>query len=113
MVISVTSIKLRKLWYFFILSYLGLKIQREIKTRPGFIKMKNTGFGYLHYTLSVWENETEAKNFSRSGQHLEAMRSGKKLATEVRVYTFQSEEIPDWKEAKALLLEHGRVISYQ
>lgn len=113
MIITITSIKLRKLRYFFILSYLGLKIQLGIKSKEGFIKMKNTGFGYLHYTLTAWENAEDTKEFARSGEHVEAMKWGKKLATEVRVYTFETEEIPDWKQAKELVFEKGRIISFE
>jgi hypothetical protein len=113
MIITVTSIKLRKLWYFFILSYFGLKIQRQTKINQGFIKMKNTGFGYWHYTLSAWESEQDMKNFARSGEHLEAMKNSKKLSTEIRVYTFQGEEFPAWKEAKKLLFKKGRVIPFR
>ena len=114
MVVTITSIKLRKLWYFFILSYLGLKVQLGIKSKKGFLKMKNTGFGYLHYTLTVWESEADMKDFARSsGEHLEAMNWSRKLATEVRAYTFETNEIPDWSEAKRLVLEKGRVISFE
>lgn len=113
MTVTITSIKLRKLWYFFILSYLGLKVQLGIKSNKGFIKMKNTGFGYLHYTLTAWESEEDMKNFARSGEHLEAMKWSKKLATEVRAYTFQTNELPDWKQAKNLVFEKGRIISFK
>jgi heme-degrading monooxygenase HmoA len=112
MVITITSLKLRHWWGFFKLSLWGLKIVRQTKTQKGFVEMKNTGFGYLHFTLSVWESEADAKNFARSGAHLEAMRESRKLATEIRIYTFQGEKIPDWKEAKRLLRERGKVFSF-
>ena len=74
--------------------------------------MKNTGFGCLHFTLSQWETAADAKNFARSGAHLEAMKDSAKLATEIRIYTYESEKIPDWTNAKRLLFERGRVISF-
>lgn len=113
MTVTITSIKLRKLRYFFILSYLGLKVQLGIKSKTGFIRMKNTGFGYLHYTLTAWESEKDMKDFARSGEHREAMRWSRKLATEVRAYTFEAEELPDWKTAKELVFEKGRVVSFE
>ena len=80
--------------------------------QKGFIEMKNRGFGYLHFTLSVWDSETDAKNFARSGAHLEAMKESWKLATEIRIYTFRGEKIPDWRKAKRLLNESGKVFSF-
>lgn len=74
--------------------------------------MKNTGFGYLHFTLSVWENEEAMKTFARSGKHLEAMKASREIAAEIRTYTFRSEQIPDWKEAKTLLVEKGKAIIF-
>jgi heme-degrading monooxygenase HmoA len=113
MIVTITSIKIRKLWHFFILSYLGLKVQLGIKSKAGFIEMKNTGFGYLHYTLTAWESAEDMKNFAPSGEHLEAMKRGEKIASQVRVYTFETEHVPAWKEAKKLVLEKGRIISFE
>lgn len=112
MIITITSLKLRHWRGFFKLSLWGLKISRQAKTQKDFIEMKNTGFGYLHFTLSVWESEEGLKNFARSGAHLEAMKESRNLATEIRIYTFQSEQIPDWQEAKRMLFENGKVILF-
>ena len=112
MVITITSLKLKHWWDFFKLSLWGLRIVRQTKTQKGFIEMKNTGFGYLHFTLSVWETEADVKNFARSGAHLEATKQSQKLATEIRIYTFRSEEMPNWKEAKRMVFERGKVYSF-
>lgn len=113
MVITVTSIRLKRLWLFFKLTYLAMHVVRQMKGQAGFIKMKNTGFGYWHYTLSVWESEAHAKSFARAGAHLQAMKAGPTIATEVRICTFQSDHIPTWKEAKQLVMERGKVTHYQ
>ena len=112
MIISVTSIKLRKLWYFFRLSLHGIKVVRQTKNQKGFIQMKNTGFGYYHYTLSIWETKEDVKNFSKSGAHLEAMKESKAIATEIGIYTYDTDKIPNWNEAKELVKEKGRVLKY-
>jgi hypothetical protein len=112
MVITITSLKLRHWWGFFRLSLRGLKILRQTRSQKGFIEMKNTGLGYLHFTLSAWESEADAKNFARSGAHLEALKESRRLATEIAIYTFRGERLPDWKAAKRLLAEHGRVIAF-
>jgi hypothetical protein len=112
MTITITSIRLKSLWHFFKLSYLGLQIVRQTKNLKGFIEMKNTGAGYLHYTISCWQHEEDTKFFARSGVHLDAMKQAAKISTEVRIYTFVSEEMPDWKEAKRLVMENGKVFTY-
>jgi hypothetical protein len=40
------------------------------------------------------------------------MKSSKKLAPEIRIYTFESEQAPDWKEAREMLFEKGKAISF-
>lgn len=112
MIVTVTSLKLRSLFGFFRLSWNGLQISRQAKSQPGFLRMKNTGAGYLHFTLTAWKDEAALKAFSRSGAHLAAMKQAKTLAQEVRVHTYTSEQFPTWTEAKRLLSEKGRAISY-
>lgn len=112
MIVSITSLRLRSRFGFFRLSWNGLKISLQARRQPGFIQMKNTGSGYLHYTLSAWANEEDVKRFSRSGAHLEAMKNARTLAKEIRIHTFEADAIPDWKDAKSLIERNGRAIPY-
>ena len=112
MTITITSLKLKSLWNFFSLSLYGLKISRQAKRQKGFIKLKNTGAGYLHYTMTCWEQEEDAKLFARSGAHLDAMKDASKIASEVRIYTFSGKQMPSWKEAKVLVMQKGKAFSY-
>lgn len=113
MVIVVTSIQLRSAWQFFSLSNHGRKIQGQAKGSPGFIRMKNTGWGRLHHTLSAWESAEAMHKFARTGQHLASMRESAKLATEIRTYSYEADDLPGWKEAKQLLLERGKVLHFK
>lgn len=112
MIIVVTSLRLRKLWHYFKMTYLAMHIMRQLKAQKGFVSMRNTGFGYMHYTLSVWESEEEMKRFARSGAHQEAMKRSRTISTEIGTYSYQSDQAPDWKEAKRLLFENGKFISF-
>ena len=112
MVITITSLRLRHWWDYFRLSLWGLKISQQAKKQKGFLAMRNTGFGYLHFTLSAWKSAADVENFARSGAHLEAMKQSRSLATEIRIYTFTAQEIPDWADAKKRLFEYGRVFSF-
>lgn len=109
MLISITYIKLKKLRYYFRLSLWGLKITRQASASPGLIKQKNTGFGYHHYTLSVWQSAEEMKSFSVSGIHSDAIRHSAEIGSEFRFYTYKSDSVPGWKEAKELIKTKGRL----
>lgn len=112
MIIVVTSLRLRKLHGFFKLSWNGFKITLQARKQPGFVRMKNTGFGYTHFTMSAWQTEEDAKAFAHSGPHLEAMKKSGQIATEIRVYKYPANQLPGWAEAKSLVLEKGRVFSF-
>lgn len=112
MIVTVTSIQLRSVWGFFRLSLFGLKIMGQLKTEQGYVKMLKTGSGKLHYTLTVWQSEADMKRFARTGEHLAAMKAGKALASETRSYSYETDTIPAWPEAKRLLMEQGKVVSY-
>jgi hypothetical protein len=111
MTITITSIRLRSVWYFFKLSWHGLKISLQVRKVPGFIKLKNTGFGYLHYTISAWESKELMQQAMREGAHGKAIKKSAGLATEIVSYTYESEEFPSWKVAKDLI-QQGKVIQY-
>jgi hypothetical protein len=113
MYVTVTSLKLRSVWGFFKLSLFGLKISQQAKVEKGFIAIKNTGFGLLHYTLTQWQTEEDLKRFARTGQHQIAMKESMKLATEIRTYTYASETMPDWTTTKKLLNEKGKLLTFK
>ena len=103
MTITITAVRLRRLWHFFPLTWHGFKITMQTRKSSGFIKMKNTGMGYWHYTMTAWESEEAMKNFMRSGAHGQAMKDSAKLATTIGSYTYEGEDFPTWKEAKELV----------
>lgn len=113
MIVSMTSIVLKSPWYFFKLSYFGLRITLQLKKQDGFLKIKNTGFGRHHYTLTSWENAEDMKRFVPTGAHLEAMKRTASIAEEVRTLTVERDTLPTWKEAKAMLAEKGKVTRYK
>lgn len=113
MIVTLTSIRLKSVWYFLKLSWFGLKISQQAKRQAGFIHLKNTGFGYWHFTYSAWQNENAMKEFTRSGAHLEAMKKSALLAEEIRTYTYETDLLPTWQDAKVLLLNKGKVLRYR
>jgi hypothetical protein len=111
-IVTVASLRLRSLFGFFPLAYTALGIVKQIRESKGFIRMRNTGFGYLHHTISMWEAEADSRAFAHSGAHAEAMRKAAKLAEEIRVLTYAAETAPAWAEAKRRVAAEGRVYAY-
>lgn len=64
---------------------------------------RTSGVLVNHYTVSLWSDEKSMKKFARSGAHQKAMKDVKNIATEVKVYTYKSDRLPDWTKAKRLL----------
>ncbi|MBL7542189.1 MAG: hypothetical protein JNL11_00150 [Bdellovibrionaceae bacterium] len=112
MIITITSLRLRSFWGFFKLSWYGLQISLQARKQPGFIRMKNVGFGYNHFTMSAWDSIESAQTFARSGAHLLAIKQSSQLATEVRVLTYTASQFPSWAEAKQRVQLEGRVHLY-
>lgn len=79
----------------------------------GFRQFRKTGLGLLHYTLSAWESEEDVKRFARTGAHLEAMRTSARIASEIRTYTFESNRMPGWREAKQRLQAEGKLLVFK
>jgi hypothetical protein len=61
--------------------------------------------------MTLWSNEQEMREFASSGAHLEAMKTSKEIAKEIRSITIDAEQLPDWKTAIELL-SNGKVIRY-
>ena len=113
MFVSVTSLRLKSFLAFLKLSWHGLKISQQAKDEAGFIKMKNSGFGKLHFPLTQWKTEEDLKRFARSGNHLNAIKVSAKLATEIKTYTYSPDSFPSWSEAKAQLNKNGKVLEFR
>lgn len=113
MIVTVTSIRLRSLWKYFRLIRFSFKVTLQARKQSGFIRFKNTGWGYMHYTLTTWESITSMQQFARSGAHVKAMKASKELGTEIRTYTYESDAMPAWPEAKKLLHERGKVLTFR
>ena len=113
MIVTITSLRLKRFWGFFKLSWYGFKINKQARREKGFVKMKNTGFGKLHYTISQWQSEDDLKRFARSGAHLKAMKESSQLASEIITYSFPSENFPSWGDAKVRLQENGKRLEFK
>ena len=110
MKVTITSIELKGPLKFFVLSSQALKIIRQLKA-TNCKDFKKRGFWTKHYTMTLWNDEQELKDFAKSGAHLEAMKISSNIAKEIRTLTIDSDTLPKWNEAKALL-EKGKVYTF-
>lgn len=102
MKLTITYIELKGPFKFFLLSKRALAIIRQLKT-TNCNSFKKTGVWTKHYTMTLWNSETELKDFAKSGAHLTAMKKSSEIAKEIKTLTLDAEHLPSWVEAKKML----------
>lgn len=107
---TITSIELRGPLKFFALSSKALGIIKQLRATQC-REFKKRGFWTRHYTMTLWNNESELKDFARSGAHSKAMKSSKVLAKEIRTITIDTDTLPSWAEAMKHL-ENAKVLKF-
>jgi hypothetical protein len=107
---TITSIELKGPLKFFALSANALNIIKQLKA-TNYKDFKKRGIWTKHYTMTLWNNESELKEFAKSGAHLEAMKKSKQIAKEIRTITIDTDTLPSWDEAKKLL-ENAKVFTF-
>ncbi len=99
---TITSIELKNPLQFFRLSYMAMKILQQLK-KTDCIELKKRGIWTKHYTMTLWKNEEDLKQFARSDAHFKAMKESARIAKEIRTITIDTDVLPSWAEAKKLL----------
>ncbi len=107
---TITSIELKGPLKFFALSSKALGIIRQLKA-TNCKEFKKKGVWTKHYTMTLWNNEAELREFAKSGAHLEAMKVSSQIAKEIKTITIDTTTLPNWDEAMKLL-ENGKVFKY-
>ena len=110
MKLSITYIKLRSVFHLFTLISNSGKMIAEL---PDYncLGHKISNSFLEHYTMTLWENESDLYNFVKSDLHLKMMKRSGQLASQVRTITIDENQLIDWKEAKKIILK-GKVINY-
>ena len=110
MKLSITYIELKGPFYFFSLSTKSYKILKQLKS-TSCKSYKSIGFWTRHYTMTLWDDEKEMREFVKSKAHVEAMKTSAEIAKEIKVLTIDSEMLISWKEAKKLLKKMPNVLN--
>lgn len=111
MIATITYLELKSPFKFFALSRKALDIVNQVK-KTNAIAYKSTGFWTKHYTMTLWQNHQEMREFAMSGAHKESMKHSAKIAKEIRTYTFETESLPSWSKAKSLIMAEGKVLNF-
>lgn len=102
MKLIITCIELRSPFSFFALSRMALDISRQLK-KSRCVQFRKKGFWTKHYTMTLWQNEEDMREFAHSGDHLKAMKVAGTLAREIRTVALTVDELPKWDRAIGLL----------
>lgn len=105
--ISITGLKPKGLFSFFRFWCLAIPSFEQARKAKGiqFCEVKRIqGF---QCTLTAWESREAMLDYMRSGVHLKAMKAFHQIATG-RTFGYESQTIPTWNEAFALLQEQGK-----
>ncbi len=105
--ISITGLKPKGILSYFRFWTLAIPSFRQAQTAKGNLFCEVKRVNGFQCTLTAWENKEFMFDFMRSGTHLRAMKSFHKIATG-KTFGFESDKIPSWEEAFALLEEKGK-----
>ncbi len=109
MIVVITSLELKNPFHFFF-SYKAMFVVKQLKSSSS-KQFKSTGFWTKHYTMSLWDNANDMKEFAHSGAHAEAMKASKTMAKEIWTRSLEMDHLPSWSAAKALLKD-GKVLRF-
>jgi hypothetical protein len=107
MYISLTQLKPKGIVNFFRFWALAIPTYRQAETSNGNLSVTAKRIKGSQCTITSWESRDVMLAFMRSGTHAKAVKSFHKIATG-RTYGYESEQLPTWSEAMALLKEKGK-----
>jgi hypothetical protein len=105
--ISITGLKPKGLRGFIKFWTLAIPSFGEAKSAKGNLFSAVKKINGYQCTLTAWENREMMLVFMKNGVHLKAMKSFHSIATG-RTYGYESNTIPNWKEAYSLLESKGK-----
>ena len=108
MYISLTGLKPKGFVAYFRFWLLAIPSFRQAHTAPGILHSQVKKVKEYQCTITAWESRELMLNFMRSGAHLKAMKAFHQIATGP-TYGYESESIPSWEQAYALLMEKGKM----
>lgn len=107
MYISLTGLKPKGFFAYFRFWLLAIPSFRQAQTALGNLHCDVKKVQEYQCTITAWESKDAMLNYLRSGAHLKAMKAFHQIATGP-TYGYESDTIPSWEGAYALLMEKGK-----
>ncbi|MEP2025676.1 MAG: hypothetical protein ABJH98_04220 [Reichenbachiella sp.] len=109
MYVSITRLKLKSIWLLPRFARQSNKAAQQAKAAPGNLKVKlsNRWFRYF-YTITHWNSKQAMQQFMINGDHKEAMQHWNKYASEVKAHGYETDQPPNWKDARLIMENEGR-----
>ena len=105
MLISITELHIKNLWRLPLFMKFASLSAKQSQSAKGNIKT-TISLGWMRgYTITAWENIDSMMQFRNAGDHKEAMRIMRKVASAYKSLHWESDEIPTWKDVKIKLAE--------
>jgi hypothetical protein len=107
--ISITGLEVASYWTFPKFMTLTMPAIQQARVAPGNVRADTNRIDGIMHTLTAWNSREDMLKYVRSGAHLEAMKNTKKVASYAKSYSYESDTIPTWPEARKLWEENGRI----
>jgi hypothetical protein len=107
--VSITGLEVASVWLFPRFMTLTIPALSQARVAPGNVHAETNRIDGIMHTMTAWESREDMLRYVRSGAHLEAMKNLKKVASYAKTYTYESDTIPTWPEARRLWEERGRL----
>jgi heme-degrading monooxygenase HmoA len=113
MLVSVTRLRLRSLWFLLPFAVRASQIRKQAHGTPGClgVRVRKTR-GLAFWTLSLWEGEESLRTFLSQPPHVEVMPRLSSWCDEAATthWVVVPQEMPKWEQATEQLLKGGRLL---
>jgi len=107
MYVSVTGLKVKRLWHLPRFWWHAIRSFRQAQRADGVIHVSVRNIAGYQHTLTLWQSRKHMLAFMRSGAHLTAIRAFHSIATG-RTYGYETDTPPSWEEAITQWQDKGR-----
>lgn len=110
--VSVTRLRLRSVRYLPLFLFDSVQSLEQAKQAPGNFKaVIRAQWGFVFWTMTVWESEAAMRSYMRSGAHGKSMPKLQTWCDEGAIVHWHQDttELPSWETAEAKMLVNGRL----
>jgi hypothetical protein len=106
--VSITGLKPKGLLGVLRFWLLAIPSFKQAQTAKGNLHVSAKKIKGYNCTITAWDSRDSMLAFMKSGVHLNALKAFHTIATG-KTYGYETDKIPDWNEAFALLQEKGNI----